>query len=314
MLTEIGHGLDARNLETTATLQSDGSFDLHTPNKSAAKVMPPSTPWAGVPRVAVVFARLVAKDVDCGMKPFIVRLNDANQMCSGITSRPLPRRNGSKALDHAITSFNHVQLSPDSLLGPPTPSANMRTDFFDKIRRVTVGTLSISMWNIPALYQGAFIAGTYSLRRHVAGSIPGQRVPVISFATQYRPILNAIAQASVFDAFADDAIRMFQDNTLSPAVRHGVAACFKATVSSATQTSLNELADRCGWQGLFAYNRILELALSLRGNGIAEGDYTVLCIRLASEVLLGRYELPPARLKDSLLARHEAGVWQEARI
>lgn len=37
MLTELDHGLDAKNLETTATLQSDGSFVLHTPRPGAAK-------------------------------------------------------------------------------------------------------------------------------------------------------------------------------------------------------------------------------------------------------------------------------------
>ena len=37
MLTELGHGLDAANIETTATLREDGSFDLHTPNPNAAK-------------------------------------------------------------------------------------------------------------------------------------------------------------------------------------------------------------------------------------------------------------------------------------
>jgi acyl-CoA oxidase len=37
MLTEIGHGLDARNLETTATLLPDGDFELHTPSLAAAK-------------------------------------------------------------------------------------------------------------------------------------------------------------------------------------------------------------------------------------------------------------------------------------
>lgn len=37
MLTELGHGLDAANIETTATMQDDGSFDLHTPNANAAK-------------------------------------------------------------------------------------------------------------------------------------------------------------------------------------------------------------------------------------------------------------------------------------
>jgi acyl-CoA oxidase len=39
----------------------------------------------------------------------------------------------------------------------------------------------------------------------------------------------------------------------------------------------------------------------------------VLCIRLASEVLLGRYEPPKAHDPQCLLARHEAGVWNEAR-
>ncbi len=39
----------------------------------------------------------------------------------------------------------------------------------------------------------------------------------------------------------------------------------------------------------------------------------VLCIRLASEVLLGRYAPPKPRDPQCLLARHEAGVWEEAR-
>lgn len=37
MLTEIGHGLDARNLQTKCTLLPNGDFDLHTPSSSAAK-------------------------------------------------------------------------------------------------------------------------------------------------------------------------------------------------------------------------------------------------------------------------------------
>ena len=38
-LSEFHHGLDVINLETTATLKSDGSFDLHTPHKGAAKLI-----------------------------------------------------------------------------------------------------------------------------------------------------------------------------------------------------------------------------------------------------------------------------------
>jgi alkylation response protein AidB-like acyl-CoA dehydrogenase len=313
LLTEIGHGLDARNLETTATLLPDGSYDLHTPSKAAAKAMPPNTPWAGIPRVAVVFARLFAHGSDCGVKPFIVRLGDASQLCAGVISRPLPKRSGAKAVDHAITTFHHVRLEPGSLLGTPRPAPGHRVDFLDQIWRVSIGTLSLSLVNIPILQQSAYIAGSYSLRRCVGTSIGDQRTPIISFATQYRPILNALVQGLVFEAFSDDAITLFRDDKLSPAVRHAVATCFKATVSIATQKSLTELADRCGWQGLFAYNRIIEMAMSLKGNSIAEGDYIVLCIRLVSEVLLGRYKLPEAKIKDSRLAKHEAGVWNEVR-
>ena len=48
--------------------------------------MPPTVP-AGLPCVAVVFARLIVNGEDCGHRPFIVPLNDGKQMCTGIQSR-----------------------------------------------------------------------------------------------------------------------------------------------------------------------------------------------------------------------------------
>ncbi|KAJ5924135.1 acyl-CoA oxidase [Penicillium verhagenii] len=56
MLNEVGHGCDARNLETTSTWQSDGSFILHTPSSAAMKFMPPSMPIGDTRRIAIVFA------------------------------------------------------------------------------------------------------------------------------------------------------------------------------------------------------------------------------------------------------------------
>lgn len=37
MLTEVGHGLDAKNLETEVILQQDGSFILNIPHGEASK-------------------------------------------------------------------------------------------------------------------------------------------------------------------------------------------------------------------------------------------------------------------------------------
>ena len=39
-MTEVGHGLDIANLETTATLLPSGEFILNTPTPGAAKYVP----------------------------------------------------------------------------------------------------------------------------------------------------------------------------------------------------------------------------------------------------------------------------------
>ncbi|KFY23161.1 hypothetical protein V491_02635 [Pseudogymnoascus sp. VKM F-3775] len=314
MLTEVGHGLDALNIETTSTLQADGSFILHTPNRAAAKSMPPTSPWASVRRLAVVMARLIVGGEDRGVKSFTVHLTETDGMCPGITSRLLPFRAGAKPLDHAITSFDKVRLEPHALLGTLAKAKDPRADFLRQIWRVSVGTLVISMGSIPILKDAAYVVWQYSNRRCVSDNgSAGRKVPILSFSTQYRPIVDAVVYASVFEAYAKEAADIFRDEALDLRVRHGVASAFKAFVTQMTQSTLNDLIDRCGWQGLFGYNKIIENSLTFRGNSIAEGDVQVLCIRLAAEVLLGRYQLPVARDPTSLLARHESGVWDEAR-
>jgi alkylation response protein AidB-like acyl-CoA dehydrogenase len=279
LLTELGRGLDVRNMETTATLQADGSFDLNTPRAAAAKAMPPTSPWAGIGRVGIVFARLMVNGADHGVKAFVVHLSDEKGLLPGVTSQLLPRRCGAKGVDHAITTFTHVRLGSDSLLGSTARAKDQRADFFRQIHRVSSGTLSLSISNIPGLRQSALIAGTYSLRRHVAANTKMQEIPIITFSTQQRPILDALVQSWVYDAFAEEAIAMFKNNKLNMEVRHAVTVCFKTAICTDTQITINEIVDRCGWQGLFAYNGIVEFGMAMRGNSIAEGDFTVLCIR-----------------------------------
>ncbi|KAJ4249145.1 hypothetical protein NW762_012480 [Fusarium torreyae] len=291
MLTEVGHGLDARNIETTVVMNSDGSFDLHTPVSRAAKIMPPTTPHAGMSRLAVVFAQLIVDGVGRGVRPFIVRINEADgTMSPGVVSRLLPSRPGPKPVDHAVTTFHHVYLEPWALLGGISGSKNPRKDFSRHIQRVTIGTLSLSMANIPVLRLVAFIAGRYSQRRTVAGMSTTQRVPIITFSTQHTPVLVALASASVFEAFGRVLCRSFGSE--DSRVWSGLACVYKQTVSSAAETLYNEMIDRCGWQGLYAHNQMIEMVMSIRGNSIAEGDKLVLCIRL--------------------LAQHEASLWKDA--
>ncbi|KAF5120958.1 Acyl-coenzyme A oxidase-like protein [Metarhizium anisopliae] len=192
MLTEVGQGLDARNLETTATLLLSGCFDLHSPSESAWKAMPPSTPLCGMPRVAIVFARLIVGHDDRGVKPFVVELNDSQQMCRGITSRALPVRPGTKPLDHAVTSFDHVLLPPTALLGSEAKPDDNRPDFLRQIWRVSIGTLSLSIMGVSALRIGSRIALTYSRRRLITTGDGQQGCPFYALVLRGGPLFEGL--------------------------------------------------------------------------------------------------------------------------
>ncbi|KAI0735596.1 acyl-CoA oxidase [Earliella scabrosa] len=313
MLTELGHGLDAANIETTATLREDGSFDLHTPNPNAAKFMPPTLPFGGVPRVGIVIARLVHRGVFKGLRPFIVALNDGKDMCKGVTARELPTRTGSKAIGHALIYFDHVILPFDALLGEVEQMTHARHHFLRMIWRVGIGSLSLAALVVPALKMAAYIGANYSVRRKVGSGTAGdQRVPIMSFQTQQLPILHALAQGFVLDAFYRRTTAWLTEISLdNMSLRNAISAIVKATMTGHWRRTGITIVDRCGAQGMFDFNLLLPMEMELRGAAIAEGDVLALCIRLAPELLLGRYRIPTSQHPTSRLALHERRLTDE---
>ena len=59
-------------------------------------------------------------------------------------------------------------------------------------------------------------------------------------------------------AYAKETVRMFMDPGLDPRVKSGVAATLKSVMVLFGQGLLRELSERCGAQGLFEYNQIIE--------------------------------------------------------
>ncbi|PLB43760.1 acyl-CoA oxidase [Aspergillus steynii IBT 23096] len=313
MLTELDHGCDARNIETTATLQSDGSFDLHTPHPGASKFMPPSMPVANIPRLGIVFARLIVRNEDLGMRAFIVPLADKAHMRPGVQSKLLPPASGGRMLDYSLTSFNHVRIPGPSMLGDFTKPTNMRTSYLSTIQRIGTGTLALNIWIATFLKGAVYIAGKYSLSRTVQQGLHGERTPIMSFRTQHLPILHALAHIAVLEPFADWVEDHYVDESLHPEVRHGLGAILKAMSLQVGQGSLANLSERIGARGAFIHNQIREMEALARFCGIAEGDLLVLSIRLATEIPIDRYSLPEPRHPDCLLARHETGLLFELR-
>ncbi|KAF7336121.1 Acyl-CoA dehydrogenase NM domain-like protein [Mycena venus] len=313
-LTEVGHGLDVINLETVAVALPGGGFDLHTPTDSAAKMMPPTSP-SGIPSLAVVFARLLCEGVDCGIRPFVVRISDGQNTMPGVKTKLLPPRGASTPVNHSLTYFNHVFLEESTLLGQKGPLSGgadvYRLNFLHVIWRAATGALALGSMGIPALKRAAYIAGRYSQHRKV-GPRDGA-TSIISFRTQYTPILVALAQAAVLTEFWKVVTRRFSDTTLDSRIRHAYAAIGKAIFIHHAQCANMDLSERLGARGLLQVNDLVLQHGTLRGIAIAEGDLLGLSIRLTSELLLGRYTLPTSSNPSNLLARHEVGLLSECK-
>ncbi|KAH8833773.1 hypothetical protein DL96DRAFT_1578360 [Flagelloscypha sp. PMI_526] len=314
MLTEAGHGLDAINCETTATTDGRGGFILHTPTPDAAKYMPPTSPL-GMASVGVVFAQLIHNGQHYGLRAFVVPITDGNLMTKGITCKLLPPRGGSTPFNHALTYFDHVQLSGDALLGPlglpPSGKDALRIHFLQLVYRVAVGALAVSAPALSVLEKCAYITARFSQMRRVGS--PGAQTAIMSFRSQHQPILVAIAQIAVFKELLKLSVRIMQDLEEDFRVRHAYAAITKASIAHATLQSLVELSDRCGARGMFESNGFVGSYANIRGLAIADGDVLVLSLRLVSELLIGRYSVHPSENRTSLLTNHEEGIFDTAR-
>ncbi|KAJ7763964.1 acyl-CoA oxidase [Mycena maculata] len=326
LLTEVGHGLDTQNLETTATLLDDGSFEIHTPHPRAAKFMPCTTPAGGIPRVAVVMARLQVDGKFHGIRPFVVPLNDGvSTMAPGVSCRALPDRSGTRPMGNAITTFTHVRIPGSAFVGDlsdlSTSEVPARLHLLQSIWRLGVGTATLAAIVIPALRVASHVTTTFARSRTVTNS-SGQTAPIMSFRTTQTPIAYALAQAAALEAFYrwmhPFYITTAEDRKgLSEAAvntRNSLSCIFKTLAVQHWRETSTQLTDRLGARGLFMENQLISMEVELRGMAIAEGDVLVLCIRLATEYLLGRYPLPKPQRPHTLIAKHEMGIFVEMRL
>ncbi|KAF5336966.1 hypothetical protein D9611_002989 [Ephemerocybe angulata] len=312
-LSEVDHGLDARNIETIVTRLPNGDLILHTPHPGASKYMPPSAP-RGIPGVGLVFARLIVDGEDRGIRGFVVPISDGQKTYTGITVRVLGGRPGTKPVEHCITTFNNVRLPKSALLGSLDKPENERRHFQELIWAVACGAIVFAAPVITCLRISAYIASTYSQRRTVAGHGKGSpRVPIISFKTQYRPVLIAIAHAHVLKALYWSTARFFRDLSNPMELRHAMATILKLLVQRTVQEDMFVLSERCGGQGLMGYNQIAAFCDEMRGSATAEGDAVVLSLRLIAELVIGRYDLPEPKDSNNILYKHEQGLFAETR-
>jgi acyl-CoA oxidase len=334
LCTEVGHGNDAPNLETTALFDpATGGFILHTPSAAAQKYMP-NTSAIGGPKTAVVAARLLVRDTDHGAFLFLVPLSD--------TDGPLPARHPGHRT--ARTDRQPRRPLPDVL--QPGPTAARRTtgrrpgatgsrrdadqhpgrppQALPRLYRPRhPGKLSMSACGLGATRASLAIAVRYAHHRHVGGAKAGEMLPVAAHRSHHAPLIEALATAYAMTFWHRETVRAWQEHTQDNRERvEREIAVAKGWITWRAREITIEARERCGARGLFPHNGIASFPHNLDGAITAEGDNLAIWVKAAAEMLFDQTTAPDttipsqspgrdgAALKDlrSLLAAVQ-GIW-----
>lgn len=114
--TELGHGSNVKDLETTATLDmKTDEWVLHTPHIKATKFWPGQL---GYGTHAIVFARMIIDGTDYGVSPFMVQVRnlDNHSIMPGIDLGDIGKKLGFNSADNGYASFNQVRIPRTHLL------------------------------------------------------------------------------------------------------------------------------------------------------------------------------------------------------
>lgn len=226
LITEAGQANSHLATRTHAELdRATGEFVLHTPDPQAAKFGSAGT--LDVPQTAVVLARLVTDGTDRGVFAFVVELTDDHGLLPGVeVSSPLGL--GALPLDYVLVRFHHVRvpyghwLADGAGIGDDGTFHDLAGSKEGRLQR----TLRVGqgLWaTMPAVAaatarQSAVQAVNYARQRRTQGRLaPG--VPLLTYRTQQRAVLGALADAFALTCAADGARTVWAESLAAPAAR-----------------------------------------------------------------------------------------------
>lgn len=306
-MSEVGHGSDVANLETTATWDAGTrAFVIHTPREAARK------DWIGgaaaSARMATVFAQLEAHGERHGVHAFVVPLrDDTGALLPGVRAGDSGHKMGLNGVDNGRLWFDHVRVPADALLGRfatmtedgryYSPIAQPSRRFFTMLGTLVGGRVSVAAGAVTGGAVALTIATRYaSARRPFGAQIESARV-LLDYPTHGRRLIPRLATTYVHH-FAVGALgRRFAEAQRPFATPDGVpgdsrelesqAAAIKALTTAHAVETARACREACGGQGYLSVNRLPQICDDLEIFTTFEGDNTILLQLVAKSLLAG---------------------------
>jgi len=295
MATELGYGNNVSALRTEAVYDhATRTFVLNTPDALAQKFMSYSG-FADIPKIAVVMARLKVEGADCGVFPFLVRLSTEQGRCEGIRAVVCPEK-PVQGLDNGLTWFDHVRIPARNIIlgkvaqitedGKFKPAfGNSRTRFHRAMSRIIPGRLCVSSAATALGRASVYIALRYAQQRLT--NAPGTNdMPIIEYRSHQLSTFTALAKVYAITLFANYVKREYVAQIDNPSTKMlNLINIVKPVATWEMDGVVTLCRERCGAQGIFGINRIIDFGTLLPGVVTAEGDNQVLLATTAGQML-----------------------------
>lgn len=325
-MTEIGHGSDVQNLETTATYDRDtDEIVVHSPTPSATKDYIGGA--AVDARMAAVFAQLITHDSDGepddhGVHCVLVPIRDeAGATVDGVTTADDGIKGGLNGVDNGRITFDHVRVPRENLLNKygditddgiyTSPIESRSRRFFTMLGTLIRGRVSVGGSAASAAKVALEIAVRYGEQRRQfyvpdAGSAAGPEAPdgggphgtgevlLMDYLQHQRRLLPLLARSYAYGFAQNELVSTMHDLQIAEQPDEHAqrelesrAAGLKAAQTWHTTRAIQEAREACGGAGYMAENHLTGLKADSDVFTTFEGDNTVLTQLVAKELLTG---------------------------
>lgn len=299
-MTELGHGSNVRDIETTARFdRAAAAFVIHSPHESARKEYIGNAARHG--RMATVFAQLIIDEVPYGVHAFLVPIRDASgKKLPGVEITDCGHKIGLNGVDNGTLKFNEVSVPLDNLLNrfadvntqgeysSSIPGASKR--FFTMLGTLIGGRISISAAALSAAKSGLAISIRYAGRRRQFGQPGDAETLLLDYPSHQRRLFPRLATAYGLNFAIAHLTRRYTESTEEDAREVEVlAAAIKAFSTWNTTATLQDCREACGGAGYLSENRLGILKADSEIFTTFEGDNTVL-MQLVAKGLLTEFK------------------------
>lgn len=300
-MTELGHGSNVREIETTATYDSEtDEFIIHTPFPSARKDYIGNAAVHG--KMATVFTQLEIGEKEYGVHAILVPIrNDKNQPMPGVFIEDNGEKLGLNGVDNGRLWFNRVRVPRENLLNRfadvdekgnySSPIENPDKRFFSMLGTLIGGRVGVPSAGLSAAKTGLTIAIKYASKRRQFGETNKPETLLLDYRTHQKRLMPLLANAYALDFALKDLLADYANNLHTEDKRklEAKAAGLKAFSTWNTTKTLQECREACGGQGYLSINRFAALKADTDVFTTFEGDNTVL-MQLVAKSLLSAYK------------------------